>query len=157
MFRWIGSRRRCRRRAGAAEDRGHSHGGFDPRGLAAAWNNITGGTTRAPRRSPSGTRRTPTCRRSSRSAASSRELVLSVKLETQSSKDEISPIISTRSITVAGLASGRLAAYFGKTLEARRRRVPQYLAAIIRAPSFYASKKGQADLRAGGTTSSTAW
>ena len=75
----------------AAEDRGYySHGGFDPRGLArAAWNNITGGTVQGASTITQQYAKNAYLSQEQSFSRKFKELVLSVKLETQSSKDEI--------------------------------------------------------------------
>ncbi|MCB9429788.1 MAG: penicillin-binding protein [Actinobacteria bacterium] len=135
----------------AAEDRGYySHGGFDPRGLArAAWNNITGGTVQGASTITQQYAKNAYLSQEQSFSRKFKELVLSVKLETQSSKDEIlADYLNT--IYYGRGAYGIQAAsraYFGKSASKLDAAESAYLAAIIRAPSFYASKKGQADLR----------
>ncbi|MBK9435100.1 MAG: penicillin-binding protein [Micrococcales bacterium] len=135
----------------AAEDRGYySHGGFDPRGLArAAWNNITGGTVQDTSTITQQYAKNAYLSQEQSFSRKFKELVLSVKLETQSSKDEIlADYLNT--IYYGRGAYGIQAAsraYFGKSASKLDAAESAYLAAIIRAPSFYASKKGQADLR----------
>ena len=135
----------------AADDRGYyKHGGFDPRGLArAAWNNITGGTVQGASTITQQYAKNAYLSQEQSFSRKFKELVLSVKLETQSSKDEIlADYLNT--IYYGRGAYGIQAAsraYFGKSASKLDAAESAYLAAIIRAPSFYASKKGQADLR----------
>ena len=136
----------------AAEDRGYySHGGFDPKGLLrATWNNLTGGTTQGASTITQQYAKNAYLSQEQSFSRKFKELVLSVKLETQSSKDEIlADYLNT--IYYGRGAYGIQAAsqaYFGKSASKLDAAESAYLAAIIRAPSFYASKKGQADLRA---------
>ncbi len=136
----------------AAEDRGYySHGGFDPKGLArATWNNLTGGTTQGASTITQQYAKNAYLTQEQSIARKFKELVLSVKLETRSSKDEIlADYLNT--IYYGRGAYGIQAAsqaYFGKSAAKLDAAESAYLAAIIRAPSFYASKKGQDELRA---------
>ncbi len=136
----------------AAEDRGYyNHGGFDPRGLArAAWNNFTGGTTQGASTITQQYAKNAYLTQEQSFSRKFKELVLSVKLETQSSKDEIlADYLNT--IYYGRGAYGIQAAsraYFGKSASKLDAAESAYLAAVIRAPSFYASKKGQDELQA---------
>lgn len=136
----------------AAEDRGYySHGGFDPKGLArAVWNNLTGGTTQGASTITQQYAKNAYLTQEQSFERKFKELVLSVKLETRSSKDEIlanylNTIYYGRGAYGIQAASQ---AYFGKSASKLDAAEAAYLAAIIRAPSFYSSKKGQDDLRA---------
>ena len=152
VFRWNGSPPQMQAAMLAAEDRGYySHGGFDPRGLArAAWNNMTGGSVQGASTITQQYAKNAYLSQEQSFSRKFKELVLSVKLETQSSKDEIlADYLNT--IYYGRGAYGIQAAsqaYFGKSASKLDAAESAYLAAIIRAPSFYASKKGQADLRA---------
>jgi membrane peptidoglycan carboxypeptidase len=135
----------------AAEDRGYyNHGGFDPRGLVrAAWNNFTGGTTQGASTITQQYAKNAYLSQEQSFSRKFKELVLSVKLETQSSKDEIlanylNTIYYGRGAYGIQAASQ---AYFGKKASKLDAAEAAYLAAIIRAPSFYGTKKGQDDLR----------
>ncbi|MEZ5184571.1 MAG: transglycosylase domain-containing protein [Candidatus Nanopelagicales bacterium] len=135
----------------AAEDRGYySHGGFDPKGLIrATWNNLTGGSTQGASTITQQYAKNAYLSQEQSFSRKFNELVLSVKLETQSSKDEIlADYLNT--IYYGRGAYGIQAAsqaYFGKTAAKLDAAESAYLAAIIRAPSFYASKKGQDELK----------
>jgi len=135
----------------AAEDRGYySHGGFDPKGLIrATWNNLTGGTTQGASTITQQYAKNAYLTQEQSFTRKFKELVLSVKLETQASKDDIladylNTIYYGRGAYGVQAASQ---AYFGKTAAKLDAAESAYLAAIIRAPSFYASKKGQSDLQ----------
>ncbi len=134
----------------AAEDRGYySHGGFDPKGLLrATWNNLTGGTTQGASTITQQYAKNAYLSQEQSFSRKFKELVLSVKLETQSSKEEIlADYLNT--IYYGRGAYGIQAAsqaYFGKTAAKLDAAESAYLAAVIRAPSFYASKKGQDEL-----------
>jgi len=136
----------------AAEDRGYyNHGGFDPRGLVrAAWNNFTGGTTQGASTITQQYAKNAYLSQEQSFSRKFKELVLSVKLETQSSKDEIlADYLNT--IYYGRGAYGIQAAsraYFGKSASKLDAAEAAYLAAVIRAPSFYASKNGQDELQA---------
>ncbi|MCB0922038.1 MAG: transglycosylase domain-containing protein, partial [Actinobacteria bacterium] len=134
----------------AAEDRGYyNHGGFDPKGLLrATWNNITGGTTQGASTITQQYAKNAYLSQEQSFERKFKELVLSVKLETQASKDDIlanylNAIYYGRGAYGIQAASQ---AYFGKTASKLDAAEAAYLAAIIRAPSFYASKKGQDEL-----------
>ena len=134
----------------AAEDRGYySHGGFDPKGLLrATWNNVTGGTTQGASTITQQYAKNAYLSQEQSFERKFKELVLSVKLETQASKDDIlanylNAIYYGRGAYGIQAASQ---AYFGKTAAKLDAAEAAYLAAIIRAPSFYASKKGQDEL-----------
>lgn len=135
----------------AAEDRGYyGHGGFDPKGLArATWNNLTGGTTQGASTITQQYAKNAYLSQEQSFTRKFKELLLSVKLETRASKDEIlADYLNT--IYYGRGAYGIQAAsqaYFGKSASKLDATESAYLAALIRAPSFLGSKKGQAELQ----------
>ena len=134
----------------AAEDRGYySHGGFDPKGLLrATFNNLTGGTTQGASTITQQYAKNAYLTQEQSFTRKFKELVLSVKLETQASKDDIlADYLNT--IYYGRGAYGIQAAsqaYFGKSAAKLDAAESAYLAAVIRAPSYYASKEGQEEL-----------
>ena len=146
VFRWIGSRRRCRRRCSRPRTAATTATAVSTRGLArAAWNNITGGTVQGASTITQQYAKNAYLSQEQSFSRKFKELVLSVKLETQSSKDEIlADYLNT--IYYGRGAYGIQAAsraYFGKSASKLDAAESAYLAAIIRAPSFYASKKAR--------------
>jgi membrane peptidoglycan carboxypeptidase len=136
----------------AAEDRTYySHGGFDPKGLTRAMlNNIRGGTTQGASTITQQYAKNAYLSQEQSLERKFKELVLSVKLETQTSKDDIladylNTIYYGRGAYGVQAASR---AYFGKSASNLDPAEAAYLAAVIRAPSFYASKEGRDELRA---------
>ena len=134
----------------AAEDRSfYSHGGFDPKGLLrATWNNFTGGTTQGASTITQQYAKNAYLTQEQSFERKFKELVLSVKLDTQESKDQIladylNAIYYGRGAYGIQAASQ---AYFGKSASKLDHAEAAYLAAIIRAPSFYNTKKGKAEL-----------
>ena len=135
----------------AAEDRSfYSHGGFDPKGLMRAmWNNFTGGTTQGASTITQQYAKNAYLTQEQSFERKFKELVLSVKLDTQESKDQIladylNAIYYGRGAYGIQAASQ---AYFGKSASKLDHAEAAYLAAIIRAPSFYNTKKGKAELQ----------
>lgn len=136
----------------AAEDRTYySHGGFDAKGLTrAVWNNLSGGTTQGASTITQQYAKNAYLSTEQSLQRKFKELVLSVKLETQASKDEIL-VNYLNTIYYGRGAYGIQAAsqaYFGKPASKLDLAESAYLASVIRAPSFYMSKKGQEDLEA---------
>jgi len=136
----------------AAEDRGYySHGGFDPKGLTRAlWNNLTGGTTQGASTITQQYAKNAYLTQEQSFQRKFKELVLSVKLETRSSKDEILANYLNTIYYGRGAYGIQAAAqaYFGKSASKLDAAESAYLAAVIRAPSFYSTKKGRAELQA---------
>jgi membrane peptidoglycan carboxypeptidase len=135
----------------AAEDRSYySHGGFDPKGLLrATWNNLTGGTTQGASTITQQYAKNAYLTQEQSVERKFKELVLSIKLDTQQSKGEIlADYLNT--IYYGRGAYGIQAAsqaYFGKTAAKLDYAEAAYLAAVIRAPSYYAGKDGRQDLQ----------
>lgn len=134
----------------AAEDRTfYSHGGFDPKGLIrAVWNNFTGGVTQGASTITQQYAKNAYLTQEQSFERKFKELILSVKLDTQESKgdilaDYLNTIYYGRGAYGIQAASQ---AYFGKTAAKLDYSEAAYLAAIIRAPSFYNTKKGQKEL-----------
>ncbi len=134
----------------AAEDRSfYSHGGFDPKGLMRAfWNNLTGGTVQGASTITQQYAKNAYLTQEQSFERKFKELVLSVKLDTQESKgdilaDYLNAIYYGRGAYGIQAASQ---AYFGKSASKLDHAQAAYLAAIIRAPSYYNTKKGKAEL-----------
>ncbi len=134
----------------AAEDRTfYSHGGFDPKGLLrATWNNFTGGVTQGASTITQQYAKNAYLTQEQSFERKFKELILSVKLDTQESKgdilaDYLNTIYYGRGAYGIQAASQ---AYFGKSASKLDYAESAYLAAIIRAPSFYNTKKGQKEL-----------
>ncbi len=125
----------------AAEDREfYDHGGFDPAALArAGWNDIRGGDTQGGSTITQQYAKNAYLSHEQTLVRKARELVLSVKLETESSKDEIlgdylNTIYLGRGTYGVETASQ---AYFGKPASKLTLSESAVLAAVIRAPSGY--------------------
>jgi membrane peptidoglycan carboxypeptidase len=116
--------------------------------MRAAWNNFTGGVTQGASTITQQYAKNAYLTREQSFERKFKELVLSVKLDTQESKDDIladylNAIYYGRGAYGIQAASQ---AYFGKTAAKLDHAEAAYLAAIIRAPSFYNTKKGKAEL-----------
>lgn len=125
----------------AAEDREfYDHGGFDPTALVrAGWNDIKGGDTQGGSTITQQYAKNAYLTHEQTLVRKARELVLSVKLETESSKDEIlgnylNTIYMGRGAYGVETASQ---AYYGKSASELTLSESAALAAIIRAPSGY--------------------
>ena len=132
----------------AAEDRSfYSHGGFDPKGLLrATWNNFPGGTTQGASTITQQYAKNAYLTQEQSFERKFKELVLSVKLDTQESKDQIlsdylKAIYYRRGAYGIQDASQ---AYFGKSASQRDHAESAYLPAIPRAPSHYSPTKRKA-------------
>ena len=135
----------------AAEDRTYySHGGFDPKGLLrATWNNLTGGTTQGASTITQQYAKNAYLSQEQSFSRKFKELVLSIKLDTQQSKgdilaDYLNTIYYGRGAYGIQAASQ---AYFGKSAANLDYAEAAYLASVIRAPSYYAEKEGRAALQ----------
>lgn len=136
----------------AAEDREfYEHGGFDPSALArAAWNDVRGGGTQGGSTITQQYAKNAYLTHEQTLVRKARELVLSVKLETETSKDEIladylNTIYMGRGAYGVETASY---AYFGKPAKELTLSESIALAAIIRAPSGYDPDTNEDKLRA---------
>lgn len=125
----------------AAEDREfYDHGGFDPTALArAGWNDVKGGDTQGGSTITQQYAKNAFLSHEQTLTRKARELVLSVKLETEASKDEIlgnylNTIYMGRGAYGVETASQT---YFGKPASELTLSESAALAAIIRAPSGY--------------------
>ena len=136
----------------AAEDREfYDHGGFDPTALIrAGWNDINGGDTQGGSTITQQYAKNAYLSHEQTIVRKARELVLSVKLETESSKDEIlgdylNTIYFGRGAYGVETASQ---SYFGKPANKLTLSESAALAAIIRAPSGYDPDKNSDKLEA---------
>lgn len=136
----------------AAEDRDfYQHGGFDPTALArATLNDIRGGATQGASTITQQYAKNAYLSQEQTLVRKARELVLSVKLETQSSKDDIlSDYLNTiyfgRGAYGIETASQ---AYFGRPVAELNLNQSAALAAIIRAPGGYAPENNKDKLQA---------
>ncbi len=125
----------------AAEDREfYDHGGFDPGALVrAAWNDVKGGDTQGGSTITQQYAKNAYLSHEQTMVRKARELVLSVKLETEASKDQIlgdylNTIYFGRGAYGVETASQ---SYFGKPASKLTLSESVALAAIIRAPSGY--------------------
>ena len=141
-----------RRAVLAAEDREfYDHGGFDPAALVrAAWNDVQGGDTQGGSTITQQYAKNAYLSHEQTIVRKARELVLSVKLETESSKDEIladylNTIYFGRGAYGIETASQ---AYFGKPASKLTLSESAALAAIIQAPSGFDPDTNQDKLQA---------
>ncbi|MFZ1671292.1 MAG: transglycosylase domain-containing protein [Candidatus Nanopelagicales bacterium] len=136
----------------AAEDRDfYQHGGFDPTALVrATLNDVRGGATQGASTITQQYAKNAYLSQDQTLIRKARELVLSVKLETQSSKDDIlSDYLNTiyfgRGAYGIETASQ---AYFGRPVSELNLNQSAALAAIIRAPGGYAPENNKDKLQA---------
>ncbi len=135
----------------AAEDREfYEHGGFSPTGvLRAAWNNVSGGATQGASTITQQYAKNAFLTADRTWSRKLEELLISVKLETQVSKDQIledylNTIYFGRGAYGIETASQ---AYFGKPVRKLDLGQSAALAAIIRSPGGYAPESNEAKLR----------
>ncbi len=125
----------------AAEDREfYDHGGFDPTALArAAWNDLRGGDTQGGSTITQQYAKNAFLTHEQTLTRKARELLLSVKLETEESKDEILQNYLNTIYFGRGAYGVETAAqaYYGKSAADLDLNESAALAAIIRAPSGY--------------------
>lgn len=136
----------------AAEDREfYEHGGFDPTAIVrAGWNDLRGGGTQGGSTITQQYAKNAYLTHEQTLVRKARELVLSVKLETEASKDEIlgdylNTIYMGRGAYGVETASQ---AYFGKPASELTLSESAVLAAVIRAPSGYDPDTNEEKLRA---------
>lgn len=136
----------------AAEDREfYDHGGFDPGAIArAAWNDIRGGDTQGASTITQQYAKNAYLSHEQTIVRKVKELVLSVRLETEESKDQIlenylNTIYFGRGSYGVETAS---LAYFGKPAKNLNLRESAALAAIVRAPGGYDPETNRKKLQA---------
>jgi len=135
----------------AAEDREYyEHGGFDPRALVrAAWNDLNGGATQGASTITQQYAKNAFLSHEQTLTRKARELVLSVKLETEASKDQIlenylNTIYFGRNAYGIETAAQ---AYFGVPAKELTLKQSAAIAAIIRAPGGYDPETHKAKLK----------
>lgn len=125
----------------AAEDREfYDHGGFDPIAIArAAWNQLNGGATQGGSTITQQYAKNAFLSQEQTIPRKAKELVLSVKLETEASKDEILENYLNTIYLGRGAYGMQTASqsYFGKPVAKLTLSESAALAAIIRAPGGY--------------------
>ncbi|TAK70321.1 MAG: penicillin-binding protein [Actinomycetota bacterium] len=135
----------------AAEDRDfYDHGGFSPAGIVrAAWNNLTGGSTQGGSTITQQYAKNAFLTQDRTFSRKARELLLSVKLETSSSKDDIlSDYLNTIYLGRGAYGIETAAqAYFGTSAASLDLAQSAALAAIIRSPGGYSPENNLAKLQ----------
>ncbi len=136
----------------AAEDREfYSHGGFDPMALVrAGWNDLSGGTTQGGSTITQQYAKNAFLSHEQTLTRKARELLLSVKLETEVSKDQILENYLNTIYFGRGAYGVETAAqaYFGKSADDLNLSQSAALAAIIQAPSAYEPETNAEQLEA---------
>lgn len=134
----------------AAEDRGfYDHGGFDPGALVrAGWNSVTGGSVQGGSTITQQYAKNAYLTHDQTMTRKLRELVLAVKLDVSSSKEDILQDYLNTIYFGRGAYGVETAAwaYYNKPAKALNRRESVALAAMIQAPSFYDPDTNRSDL-----------